>query len=176
MNDSNEQDLSRLVVETRVVSGPVTVESEIVGKPTNPVPDLLQDTDTEDILAENSFKAYEEYTKTLRTWLVAFGIGGPVFFISQPELSKLIAGSGQAKAIVYSFLFGLSLQIGIAILNKWTNWFTYSMSVRSPIRINKFDGLWIWFSNQFWIDILVDIATVGLFLFATYKVLTFVFV
>ncbi len=28
-------------------------------------------------IAAGSFAAYSEYNKTLRTWLVAFGIGGP---------------------------------------------------------------------------------------------------
>jgi hypothetical protein len=31
--------------------------------------------------AVGTFQAYAEYNKTLRTWFVAFGIGGPALFL-----------------------------------------------------------------------------------------------
>ena len=37
---------------------------------------------------EELYKAYEEHAKTLRTWLVAYGIGAPVVFLTNEQLSK----------------------------------------------------------------------------------------
>ena len=54
------------------------------------------------------YKVYEEYSKALRTWFVAFGIGGPVLFLTQQDVSNKIVESGNARTIVLLFLIGVS--------------------------------------------------------------------
>ena len=71
------------------------------------------------------FKVYEEYMKTLRAWFVAFGIGAPALFITQAHLTEPLIKSGQAVCIAILFLGGMAIQIGIAALNKWINWYLY---------------------------------------------------
>lgn len=112
---------------------------------------------------------YNEYAKILRTWLVAYGIGGPVLFFTNEKLSQKIGGSGQTKLIVYLFLIGVACQVLLAFLNKWVNWviFAYSDSSKTPWICNKCD----WISEQFWIDILLDLGAIVLFAFATMEVI-----
>jgi len=52
---------------------------------------------------EEYFKAYEEYSKVLRTWFVAYGIGGPVLLLTNETLAKAIKASGQVRVLRPSF-------------------------------------------------------------------------
>lgn len=45
------------------------------------------------------YAVYEEHSKTLRTWLVAYGIGAPVLFITNDKVWKAIASSGSAEEV-----------------------------------------------------------------------------
>ena len=71
------------------------------------------------------FKVYEEHMKTVRAWFVAYGIGGPVLFITQKEFATILVGSGSAKLVAVLFLLGVFLQVFVAVLNKWVNWGLY---------------------------------------------------
>lgn len=48
---------------------------------------------------------YQEYNKLLRTWFVAFGIGGPVLFYSRPDLLQQF-DDAQRACIIWAFLVG----------------------------------------------------------------------
>ncbi len=39
------------------------------------------------------YKVYEEYSKTLRTWFVAYGIGAPVLVLNNDELRRAVVVS-----------------------------------------------------------------------------------
>jgi hypothetical protein len=124
-----------------------------------------------EINADKSFEAYHEYTKTLRTWLVTYGIGGPILFISQEKLAAVIAASPLKDKIVYLFLGGVAVQIAIALLNKWTNWAAYALALNPPAVLRCYHHMVIWFANQFWIDMLCDLASSAAFVIATLFVL-----
>ena len=123
------------------------------------------------IEAYKSYDSYSEYTKALRTWLVAYGLGGPLLFISKPEIAKQIALDPNKATIVYLFLAGLALQVAMAFLNKWTNWASYSVALNPPKELHIYHKVIIWFANQFWIDILVDLVSSASFIWATFLVL-----
>ena len=73
------------------------------------------------------FRDYSEraadVSKTLRTWLVAYGVGGPVLFLTRPEVADAIKRTGNAKLITALFLSGVGVQVIEAFLNKWLSWF-----------------------------------------------------
>ena len=56
--------------------------------------------------ASDSFGAYLEYNKVLRTWFVEFGIGGPVLFLVNESLAKRVAAAGTLRCLVLMFLLG----------------------------------------------------------------------
>jgi hypothetical protein len=43
------------------------------------------------IEAERSFEAYSDYSKTLRMWFVAYGMGGPILFVSNKDMAAKAA-------------------------------------------------------------------------------------
>jgi hypothetical protein len=120
---------------------------------------------------EEFYSAYTEYSKILRTWLVAYGIGGPVLFLTQSEISNKIIESGQARTIVYLFLLGVFFQIIISLINKCVNWYLYCHA--DPKTRKREWGYKIadWVSERFCIDILCDIGSIVAFGVATLKVL-----
>ncbi len=68
------------------------------------------------------FAAYEEYSKVLRTWFVAYGIGGPVLLLTNEALAKAIKTSGQGRGLAALFLIGVGLQVVLAAMNKFSMW------------------------------------------------------
>ena len=121
------------------------------------------------------FDAYASFARTLRTWLVGFGVGVPVLVASQAELSKKLAASGDAKRIVTLFLGGVAVQIFVTMLYKSAMWYTYFGAMNSAFR-----GRWRykaseWISEQHWLEVIFDVATMALFVAAMFSLLRAVF-
>lgn len=114
---------------------------------------------------------YDAYAHTLRTWFVAYGVGGPVLFMTQQHVSDGIAASGHGRLIVCMFLPGVACQIVLALLNKWNNWFLYSHSETSQLKTSWKYKVPSKISEQWWIDLGLDLATFVFFGLATLKVL-----
>jgi hypothetical protein len=113
------------------------------------------------------FKVYEEYAKTLRTWLVAYGVGGPVLFVTNKDVAEKLAASHAAPSIAKLFLAGVGLQIFLAMVNKTVMWANY-WSELYPEEATKIRFRFAyWVSSQYWIDFSIDIVTVILFGAAT---------
>ncbi len=117
------------------------------------------------------YSVYADYAKTLRTWLVAYGVGGPVLFLTQSDISKKIAESGQARLIICLFLVGVASQIFISFLNKWTNWYLYAYPNSEKRTHRIMYNIADWISERFWFDIIFDVVSIVTFGLATKKVL-----
>lgn len=78
------------------------------------------------------YTAYGYHSNLLRTWLVAYGIGGPVLFINSAELYKKLVGSGQASLIAKLFLVGVFLQVSLSAINKTIMWTLYYGAICCP--------------------------------------------
>jgi len=125
--------------------------------------------------AEGFYKVYEEYSKTLRTWLVAYGIGGPVLLLTNESVSKRMAASGRVKEIALLFLVGVGLQVLLATLNKTVMWACYYGEHEPTFKKKRRYKLASWISEQFWMDFVVDLASLGLFgwvTFCVFRILT----
>ena len=114
------------------------------------------------------FEAYQEYAKVLRTWLVAYGIGAPVVFLTNEGLSKAILHSPEAKLIAGFFLAGVALQIVIAALNKHCMWVLYYGETEKDFQNNPAYKCAEWLSDHISIDLIVDLVTILLFAIATW--------
>lgn len=135
--------------------------------------------------ASEHFEAYGQYNRTLRIWFVAFGVGGPVLFLVEPDLRRELEESGKLACVVYPFLLGVALQIIGALVNKAVAWSAYYDEAFK--RTYKCQWQWIrvwwpslcdwyfskckWFVNQYWFDAIIDVATFGLFALATIRLL-----
>lgn len=109
------------------------------------------------------YKVYEEYAKNLRTWFVAYGIGGPVLFITNSDVASAISASPHRATIIWLFFLAVGFQIFLSGLNKYVNWILYAYHDKEHWRGN----LAAWISDQLWIDGLLDVATVTAFGVAT---------
>jgi hypothetical protein len=112
---------------------------------------------------EDNLKLYEEYNKTLRTWLVGFGFGVPgLFIVNETAQAKLIAANN-AIWIVCLFLIGAAFQVFMALLNKivsWCAYHKYEIGIENCGCIVKgFASL----ENAFAIDVILDIFSLTAF-------------
>ena len=131
--------------------------------------------------SDGHYKVYEEHMKTLRAWFVAYGVGGPVLFITQQDFATTLANSGLSQLIGVLFLVGVLLQALVALFNKWVNWGLYYFDEDEPEasidttdeepKPKKLQSFCESYSNKVWIDIAADLATLALFSAATVLVL-----
>jgi hypothetical protein len=124
--------------------------------------------------ASDYFKVYQEYSKVLRTWFAAYGIGAPVLILTNEGISKAIKASGDSKCIASFFLIGVSLQVVLAVINKMTMWGMYYGEVNLKFKKSRSYIFADWLAVQFWMDIFVDLATIAAFGGGTWKMFSLV--
>lgn len=117
---------------------------------------------------EEFYKAYEEHSKTLRTWLVAYGVGAPVLFFTNEQLAQSFARAPEAVRISAFFLGGVVLQVVLAAVNKTVNWAAYFALRRPGEATGRRFRVARWIAEQFWIDLLIDALSLVAFGFATW--------
>ena len=123
--------------------------------------------------SDGHYKVYEQHMNTLRAWFVAYGVGGPVLFITQKEFASTLIGSGESRLVGVLFLVGVLLQALVALLNKWVNWGLYYFDEdNEDDEKPKLQTLCEKISSKVWIDIIADVATLILFSVATVIVLS----
>ena len=120
---------------------------------------------------EDFYEVYSEYAQMLRTWFVAYGVGGPLLFLTQPQIAEKIAASGRARPIVYLFLGGVVAQVLVAFINKWSAWYIYDAAGDAGRQ-----RTWTYraaesVSTQFWIDTACDLVAIAAFAVATLETL-----
>jgi len=114
--------------------------------------------------AEKGFyEPYADYSRTLRTWLVAYGIGGPAVMITHPDALAVISADGKAALIGWLFLSGVASQVLIAFFNKMAMWYVYYKEVDPAFDKTRRYKMADWFSEQFWPDIFCDLASLTSF-------------
>jgi hypothetical protein len=114
--------------------------------------------------------------------MVAYGIGGPILFLVSKDAPATVSKSPHLRAIVALFVFGVGLQILLALVNKWAAWQMYR-GAYSLYRCNSgFQGedfhhdtktykVWRWINTQSWIDFTCDVLSLIVFSSATWLVL-----
>ena len=118
------------------------------------------------------FEGYAQFAGVLRTWLIAYGIGGPVLFATQSRLADKLFETSQARFIAILFLSGVFLQVIVALLYKGAMWYLYVGEEDAKIRKKRRYKISDWLSEAFWLEILFDLASIALFTWATIFVLT----
>ena len=121
-------------------------------------------------LEKGYFDAYASATTHLRTWLVAYGIGAPVLFLSNEDLWQVLAGAKCASCVGFLFLGGVALQILIALINKNVMWFCYYGETKPAFKASRTYKVCYCLSEWFWVDIGFDVLSIAFFIAATYKV------
>jgi hypothetical protein len=118
------------------------------------------------------FDGYASFAGVLRTWLIAYGIGGPVLFVTQTAIAGKLSVSGHAREIALLFLVGVFLQVIIALLYKGAMWYLYIGEEQPELQKTGRYRIAYWLSSAFWFEMLFDLSSIGLFVYATFRVLS----
>jgi len=121
--------------------------------------------------AKGYYSAYQYHSNLLRTWLVAYGIGGPVLLLTNDTLWGQLKASGEVTFVGTLFLIGVALQILLAALNKAIMWTLYYGEGDREFQKKWRYGIAAWLSGKIGIDLVVDTASMGLMAWATVTVL-----
>ncbi len=119
-----------------------------------------------------SFAAYADYNRILRTWFVAFGIGGPAYFLVNEKIAERLAKIGELRYVATLFIVGAAAQILGSLLNKAANWYVYRSTWNDAATENLRFRIAEWLSDQFLIDLGLDAVTVVSFGLAAWILLT----
>ena len=118
------------------------------------------------------YEPYTYFARTLRAWLVAYGIGAPLLVASQAELSRKLVSTGNAEEVVITFLLGMLIQIGTALLYKYTLWRLHLGELLPNGQQQISYRLARWFYLRLWPTVMSDLTTLALFVWPTYALLT----
>jgi len=116
------------------------------------------------------YDAYADYSRTLRTWLVAYGVGAPVLFVSSEHVWKAVREASGSQAIANLFLTGVAVQVVLATVNKAAMWACYFGEMNPEFQNSLRYKVSSWISNRLWIDLICDLATMFLFARASHFV------
>ena len=120
----------------------------------------------------DSLKSYLEYNRVLRTWFVAFGVGGPALFLVNENVARRLAAEGELKLVASLFLVGAALQVIGAFVNKVANWFVYESTLDAERAKSWITRLSASLIDMFWIDVVIDLTTIAAFGWAAWLMLT----
>lgn len=118
--------------------------------------------------SEGYIEQFNLYLRDLRVWFVAYGIGGPVLFLTQPGVSKAVASSGGGRLIIALFIGGVVSQVLSSLFGKWASWVQYRHAKYEEF--SRLIGLARFWAGNLVIDFLLDMITVVTLGLATWKV------
>ncbi len=117
------------------------------------------------------YEAYAGFARNLRIWFIAYGVGGPVVFLTNEAAGQALLASGPARRIAYTVLAGVGLQILLALLYKTAMWYLYLGELDDSRKSWMLYKVSEWLSDSYWIELVSDAATLVLFGWATLDVL-----
>src|SRR5665811_1643702 len=117
------------------------------------------------------YEPYVFFARTVRTWFMAYGIGVPVLLFGNAEAWKAMVAKGAAPEVIRLFLIGVALQVLTGIIFKGAMWYQYMEEIgelsRTSKRYRLADGL----SNAYWPEAAIEVVTLALFSYATWRAL-----
>ncbi|MGB9428589.1 MAG: hypothetical protein WCC11_01715 [Gammaproteobacteria bacterium] len=118
------------------------------------------------------YESYAHFSRTLRAWLVAYGVGVPVLLVSQEFIAKAIIKSGTGALITWLFLIGVAIQVLAALLYKYSMAYLYSAEVDAALNETRRVKAAEWLSNTVWLEALFDVVSIALFVCGTFMVVS----
>lgn len=119
----------------------------------------------------DELSTYLEYNKVLRSWFVAFGVGGPALFLINPAIAKTLVSKGELTRVSILFLLGAAFQVAGALINKACNWYVYRGANDRPFQDLIRYKVSMKLVRQFWIDLTLDVLTIIAYGLATWDLL-----
>ena len=120
------------------------------------------------------YESYAHLSRTLRAWMVAYGIGFPTILLSQDAIARLIRESGHGIAITVLFLAGVTIQVTATLLYKYSMGYLYAVEYYPKIKGTLRHKIADWLSGAFWLEMTFDVLSIICFLYGTYFVIMIV--
>ena len=117
------------------------------------------------------FAVYAEFSKTLRAWLIAYGVGAPILFFQSPDAWAALGKTGQVRPFVYAFLVGIAIQVFSALMYKSAMWYLYMEELQDISATHWKARTSAYLSSAYWLEVVMDLATIGCFGVATVRAL-----
>jgi hypothetical protein len=117
------------------------------------------------------FEAYASFARTLRTWLVAYGVGGPALLLTQESLAAKFIAAPKSQMIIVLFLAGVGLQVVGALLYKTAMWYLYMGEGKPSFKSTRRHRASDWISEAFLVESALDLGSIAAFGWATYLLL-----
>ena len=108
------------------------------------------------------YESYSGYNMHLRVWLILFGVGVPGAIIANPKLQTAVSDSCIGMWMAIAFFLGTLIQIGVAFINKYVNWYTYYYLENSTPPEDQLPS-YVWVHDKIGIDFWCDITSITLF-------------
>lgn len=125
-----------------------------------------------DVTQESGFyEAFSGFSRALRTWFIAYGVGAPVIIVSSESVKAALSEIGDIKFISYLFMLGVIIQIIGAITYKTAMWYLYVGEFGEEYRDSWIYKVSDWLSESYWVEFVLDMVTLILFCGATLLVI-----
>jgi hypothetical protein len=123
-------------------------------------------------IADSEFyEPYAYFSKTVRAWFIAFGVGVPVLFLSNREVWSALRTAAALRSVIELFLVGVGIQVLLGLLYRSAMWYLYVGQLGNLQKTTYRYRVADWVSDQHWPEVLADLATLALFVIATLRML-----
>lgn len=107
------------------------------------------------------YEPYSHYNNLLRTWLVAYGVGGPAILVTHKDFFQDVARSGNLTQIGWLFLIGVAAQVLIAFINKIIMWYLHYAEGNDAFKKTRRYKIARALGEVFWPDIVADVVSIA---------------
>jgi hypothetical protein len=120
------------------------------------------------------YGSYNAFAWKFRLWLVAYGVSIPFIVLTNDKMRALVVTKADGPYYLKMSLWGVVFQIFLTWSYKVCMWYCDRHAKGYlPVHSIKYKCA-TWFSEQFFIEILLDATSVTLFLISTFKLLEIV--
>lgn len=117
------------------------------------------------------YEPYSAFARIVRTWLVAYGVGAPVIFLSNQHIFTQLKSSDSLTYVALLFGLGVGFQLIPAILLRTAMWYLYLGELHADFQSRWRYHASYWISEQYWLEAGSDLVSIILYIFATISVL-----
>ncbi len=133
---------------------------------------MIEESKIKEVVKEVGFyEPYSHFSRTLRTWLVAYGVGALVVLVSQERLTNVLFDSGCGLTISLLFLGGVVVQVLAALIYKYAMGIIYFSELKPDVAKSFAYKVADRISESFALEATLDIASVSCFAIGTFLVL-----
>ena len=124
---------------------------------------------------EYYFESYKEFAWRFRLWLVTYGAGIPVITLANKDIFVKVIDSKYGHIAMIFALIGVGIQILVTWIFKTCMWYCDREAKGELSEKSKRFRFSVWITENYWIEIVLDILTLVFYSSATCYLLSLIF-